>query len=417
MWQQTRYLLGSSGSVRHLGVTKDHNRGLLWAVASSVACMVAAAALNQWRYGTIPYHAPRYRGWDAQHYLAMALHPFGPAYAIHQAPYGWRILTPLLVHLLPVPPLPAFFVLNWIALCAVGPFLYAWLRHEGRGHGPALLAALAFYGLYWAVWFYLWDPLAVDGLAMASMAAGLYLIAVGADGWLAVLLPLAVLDKESSLFLLIPFAIRLAADRLPAGRSLARLALVAGPAALAFAVPRLAIPVDNHYSYFSLLRALPGLRHDAGHLLILHVAWTFTFAAVGPTIALAVVGLHQAIRRGVRPTASVVGAWCMGVPLLVAALMVSNPTRAVVYAFPAALWFVAVAASTLAARGIRLLAVGLVVADLVYNLSGPSRGGIAAGLATLMAAVGCVAVYYCLLRSHAENRLSHAAVSAREASM
>jgi len=171
---------------------------------------------------------------DAYAYVAMAERPA----VFTVAPWGYRVLTPALVHVLPGNAVRGFRDHMFGGLVLASALLYVFLRRLGHGEGPALLATAAF-ALSPAVAEVVRYPFLVEPLTVALQIA--FLLAL-ASGWgvptLALVALLGALSKELSLMLVpLVFFVRLPMQ----GWRRAALATVgvAAPAAAATLILRL----------------------------------------------------------------------------------------------------------------------------------------------------------------------------------
>jgi hypothetical protein len=167
-------------------------------------------------------------GFDAYVYLAMAERPG----FFTVAPWGYRVLTPWLAHLLPSNPVRAFRQLTLAGLFVAGVVLYLFLRRLGHGEALSLLA-LAWFGFSATAGEPVRHPFLAEPLCIALFAALLLALESGAGaGRLALALVLGALAKELFiLFLPGVFLALLARDG--ARRALRVTALAALPALLA----------------------------------------------------------------------------------------------------------------------------------------------------------------------------------------
>jgi len=386
------------------------------ALAVSLSAMTAVALLSALRFGVVPYPSAVYAAWDQNRYIAMALHPFSANPLVHQAPFAWRILTPLLAHVLPLPFKDSFYAINFVALALVGPFVYGWLRSAGRPHSSAAAATLGFYGLYWGPWFVSWDYFLTDGIGLLVTAIGLWLLLRRGVRWWVFSLVVAAgsLNKESALFLLLPYfliAVRRGAV-LKTAWSTIKVALL--PCAVTSAL-RAWIYHTNTYDYLALLRrarGLPGVHAALGPRLavaIVHVGWTYSFATFGllllPVTAVAALRLariltRREVSRAWGRRAGVLSAIGVSAPACLAAVVVSNPTRAVAYAFPIVLLLFSLSVEVLAsalgwsrrvASGVAGAVIGAQIAAILAGFdTTPGASvivvvGIVAGVATVYA--------------------------------
>lgn len=134
---------------------------------------------------------------DAVHYLDMASGVGAPP------PYGLRILTPWLVSLLPIPPQKGFYVINITSLLLTAGLLGYWVHsYLGRREfGWLVLAVLSFMCSFGVV-FHLIDPWLVDPVTYAFLVAQMIALAAHREIVFLILTIIAVLNRETALFLL-----------------------------------------------------------------------------------------------------------------------------------------------------------------------------------------------------------------------
>lgn len=164
---------------------------------------------------------------DAYAYMAMADHPS----VFTVAPWGYRVLTPWLVHALPVANAArGFRYVTLGALTLAGGLLFLFLRRLGNGPGAALAGVLAF-SLSPPVGQALRNPFLAEPLGIALVLA--FLLALAAEAGLAVLCALAVLAalcKEGLLAILLPLVFFVTLEREGVRRALRAAAVVSLPA-------------------------------------------------------------------------------------------------------------------------------------------------------------------------------------------
>jgi hypothetical protein len=192
--------------------------------------VLLSAALMGYRHHQVTRRSPHTRfdlpGYDAHVYVAMAEHP-----AIFSvAPWGYRALTPWVVHVFPAAKaIRAFRLVNLSALTLASVLLYLFLRRLGFGSWAALIGMVAFclsepakevlhYG-------FLAEPLTV-------LLFVVFLLAVEARASLPILgLLMAVGSFSKELFLvLLPLVLLEALPRVGLRLSLLRAAVVASEA-------------------------------------------------------------------------------------------------------------------------------------------------------------------------------------------
>jgi hypothetical protein len=205
-----------------------------------VACLVAVATIAWQDHRHQDDLARRARlelpGFDSWVYAAMAQDPA----VFTVAPWGYRILTPLVAHaLLGAGPAQAF---RWIAiagLAAAGVALYLLLRRLGHGAWPSV-AAVAAFGLSPPVSAVVEHSILTEPLTVLIEVLLLLAIEAGAGiGPLAFLFVLAVLSKEV-LLALVPLVWIASRRRVGSGRALLHAAAATAPAVAAALLLRLA---------------------------------------------------------------------------------------------------------------------------------------------------------------------------------
>jgi len=202
-------------------------------------------------------------GGDHLHYLAMAEEPGG----LYQAPFCYRVLTPTLVRLMPFGTADSFYFLAVIFVIGTGVLVY-YIVFETTGKGFLALAGIAlFYSLSAGAKFCLYDFWLTEPALFFFGALSVLALLKGHDIWLSIALALAVLSKESALFL-IPAVYSVKARSLFDRRAaLCTLSVAALPVA-AFVVVRMAVPALPQASPLELFRTF-GLARLGGGLAAL----------------------------------------------------------------------------------------------------------------------------------------------------
>jgi hypothetical protein len=175
-------------------------------------------------------------GFDSWVYAAMAQEPA----FFTVAPWGYRILTPLVAHALPgAYPVQAFRWIAILGLAGAGVVLFAFLRRLGHGPWPSV-AAVAVFGLSPPVSAVVEHSILTEPLSVLIEILLLLAIESGAaTGLLALLFVLAALSKEVLLGLL-PLAWIVSRRQLGDARALLRAAAIGAPAIVAALALRLA---------------------------------------------------------------------------------------------------------------------------------------------------------------------------------
>jgi hypothetical protein len=168
-------------------------------------------------------------GNDNAIYMAMAENP--STYYLY--PFRSRILTPIVVHFLPVELKVGFTILTFVSLNLTAIMLFLFMRRLGLSRTSSLLM-LSVYLFSWGPVHSLTNPFLSDPLTYLFLVSGFYLLLFGtSDLAFAVITFCGALNRETSLFL-IPsyFYFRKQSSRLTA---LVRTLLIAIPSVAAIA--------------------------------------------------------------------------------------------------------------------------------------------------------------------------------------
>jgi hypothetical protein len=141
---------------------------------------------------------------DSRHYAMVAE---DPAY-LPRLPYSFRVLTPLVVYLLPFETMAGFTVVTIAALWLTALFLYAFLRALGLsqwigGVGMSLLLVSG------ATVRALSNPAYVDALSYLTEMAAFYFLLMGRDRLFTATVVIGVVNKETALLLIPVFLLKL----------------------------------------------------------------------------------------------------------------------------------------------------------------------------------------------------------------
>ncbi len=176
-------------------------------------------------------------GGDHMQYIAMAEEPGG----LYQAPFCFRVLTPTLARLMPFGHADSFYFLTVIFLVGAGVLVYYIVFETAGDRGLALAGIALFYSLSAGAKFCLYDFWLTEPALFFFSALSLYLLLRKHDIWFSITLAVAVLAKESALFLL-PLAYTIRAESLLDKKAAAHaLAIAVLPVAVYFGV-RTAVP-------------------------------------------------------------------------------------------------------------------------------------------------------------------------------
>lgn len=286
--------------------------------------LLLAAAVRA--HGRIPYPNALYAAWDHFRYMAMATHPFGTDPLAHDPPFCWRVLTPWLVHLLPVVHTTGFWLVTVTSLLAATVSLMWFLRALGLPRVAAVAGGLAFVLLGPGVPFVLWDYMLVDPLAFALLATCLGCVVTRKGPLVLLLLVVYGFEKETVL-LAAAFALVYAYEQ--RDWKLLRWSfagiVVAGAIQLGLHV---LIPAYRPYSLIHEFETVRTMYEQNASEIWLRLVDTFagTWGILLPVAALQLVHRPRVL---LRPSFLV-----LGVAATAQVLVSINSGRVVVYAFP-----------------------------------------------------------------------------------
>ncbi len=199
-------------------------------------------------------------GGDHLHYIAMAEEPDG----LYQAPFCFRVLTPTLARLMPFGLADSFYFLAVIFLVGTGVLVYYIVFETVRENWLAMTGVALFYSLSAGAKFCLYDFWLTEPALFFFSGLSLYLLLRKHDIWFSITLAVAVLAKESALFLL-PLAYSIRAEGLLDKKAAAHALVVAVlPVAVYFGV-RTAVPALPQLSPSELF-GMVGLERLSGGL-------------------------------------------------------------------------------------------------------------------------------------------------------
>ena len=208
----------------------------VWGVLAAVLLSAAVVWIQHRRFQDPHVVHDRWElpAFDAYVYVAMAEQPS----IFTVAPWGYRVLTPALIRLLPGNVVRGFVLHMFLGLALAAALLYLFLRAVGHGMLPSLLAVGAF-AISPAVAEVIRYPFLVEPVTVALEIAFLLAVQRGSGiATLALLATLGALSKELSLMLVpLVFFVRLPRDGFV--RALGATAAVAAPALLATLLLRL----------------------------------------------------------------------------------------------------------------------------------------------------------------------------------
>ncbi|MBN2561502.1 MAG: hypothetical protein JXQ75_11290 [Phycisphaerae bacterium] len=144
--------------------------------------------------GLTPKHDGR--GHDGIYYAAMARDEARAESFVPVAPYCYRVLTPLLSTCLPGPVVWRFRLLNLVTWASVLIVWHLLARRIGLSRSFAMFGGLLLATSAWGPAFAFYCPCYIDPLMYLFVLVGLNLMLARRTRWLAVLLPIAMLQRE-----------------------------------------------------------------------------------------------------------------------------------------------------------------------------------------------------------------------------
>lgn len=145
-------------------------------------------------------------GYDGRFCMAMAAGRHG--LLARAAPFCWRLLTPLLVRVLPLSPLGGFKVVSTASDALNIVLVYLLLRRCGRSTAAALLGVAFFAGAFWTLRWSFSFPAYIDTPTMVFVLAATWSMASERYPLAAAILTVGVAQKESLLALVPMVAVR-----------------------------------------------------------------------------------------------------------------------------------------------------------------------------------------------------------------
>jgi hypothetical protein len=197
-----------------------------------------------WLHVSNPHVGFFYGWWESKYYVRSVEHPLAPD--MHPN-YGYRLLPPVLVGLLPLPHEIAYQLIDYVSLAAAAYLVWAILVGEGIAPALALLCAVLFLTFPCSTRWLLAYSSGPDAVYLLALAAGYRCIQCDRLGWFALVLLVGVFIKPTlvvlwpSVLLRPPDRIR---DRFVRSAVLPRLATIL-PALAAFILMHVLRPVPD----------------------------------------------------------------------------------------------------------------------------------------------------------------------------
>jgi hypothetical protein len=242
----------------------------------------------------------------------------------HAPPYCYRILVPTMARAVPLPPTKSFRVLTILFAWGAGVLIYYMLRSMGHGRFFSVMGIVLFHSLNFGTKFVLFDFWLADPALFFFSALAMLCMMRGATAGLTTALCLAVLSKESALFLL-PLVYSMRAKRIFDRRALAYAAAVSiAPLAICVLL-RVFVPASGPYSPLALLRQFGTGRMSSDLAALVRGGTLGTWGILA--LLLFLLGLRNRVDFALR-----------GLPFLVLVyaqpLFAANVDRLLVYGFP-----------------------------------------------------------------------------------
>ena len=302
------------------------HRSPLWVgYAIPLVSLLALAGVVR-AHGQLPYPNISYITWDHYKYIAMAMSPLGADPLVHQAPFCWRILTPWLVHILPLSVTTGFWVVTVAGLALATLGLMWFLRALGLSHAAAVAGGLAFVLLPQATGFTLWDYMLVDPLALALQVIAMACAVSRRGPWLVCALALNAFAKETVLFAAL-FALSHALERRD-WRMLRWSVIGLGVSGAILLGLHVAIQSGQSYSLLQQFQVVNAVYGKNVLFIVYRVVDTFG-GTWGILLPLAVLQTLHAPRVSLRPSF-----FLLFLAATAQVLVAVNSGRVVVYAYP-----------------------------------------------------------------------------------
>jgi hypothetical protein len=217
---------------------------------SSLLAVLVCVTTDPLDKGHPAFTHPKTYPYDLHKYLYMADHPF----SLRIAPFGYRILMPLVVHLLPADRFAAFYACTVFSLILTAALVFFILRAMRFSTVFSCLGMLVFYSTGYLARFNVFATWHVDAFSFLFVALGFWFVLKNRPAWLAVTLLVGMLAKETVLFIL-PLYYTFRAARLFDGRLVLKTLMIGLPALSLWFSMRLVFPPLNQDERY--LRTIP----------------------------------------------------------------------------------------------------------------------------------------------------------------
>jgi hypothetical protein len=223
----------------------------------------------------LPGHPFYYSKMQHQDYITLAKDPFNSG----NAPFCWRLFTPVIAHLLPVQYEYTFFTITALALLFTGLFIFLILKHYKFSNEYSFYGVILFYGMVWAVRFNLiefWYP---DALLFLLISVAIY-AALKRNKLLFFLAMLVGVTVKETMLIAIPLWYSINQMGKSPGKldwkNIKETVILSLPAVALLILIRTLLPSSNNYNmindlyYFSLYRleAIIGLSSSLNYTVV-----------------------------------------------------------------------------------------------------------------------------------------------------
>ena len=209
---------------------------------------------------------------DSSFYIQMSIYPFQKV----SDPYTYRILTPFLVHSLPLSHWTGFTVINSSGIIATGVLMYYYLKKLEFNTLISVLGLIFF--LFAPITIYLFYNIAlVDSLSFLLFLLAFYAILIENDKIYLITLILGILNKETILFTL-PVYFFYTLKNQGKTKAIKKAILMLAIAFIIFISMRYYYGFTSHYSVTGAIDMLKF--HANNHSMFLFASYFLTFSSL-----------------------------------------------------------------------------------------------------------------------------------------
>jgi hypothetical protein len=329
-------------------------------LATALAALsLAAAAFVRTHAAPAPAY---YFSEDQQVYLAVARAPFSDDPQVHHASGCWRLLPPLLAHVIGAPlggPERGFLVLTFGTFALLPLAAWGWLAALGVSRASAVACAAVMALAPPVVGLLAWDVVRVDSVGLLLLFVAATATVQGRGMLMCVAIAAMAFTKETALlgaFFALAWAVLVNRRLLPAAIACVALAVGIRSALQWWIVPSPLYPFDNLKDFRGTLASLSP--RYAGQRLLLATAGTWNLLV--PLVVVAAVSRKWTAREVALSAAIVV--------TMVQLPFASDNERVVAAGYPFVLAWTAIQLDSLAGRERRWASIAIVLAQIPWLL-------------------------------------------------